>query len=253
MEKFMKLFNFREEGALLVGIERECFIVNEKGEIVPRASEMLKYLPDRFRFGYELSACQFEDRIGPLGVSKIKDSLLENEKDISAVEKELKLGRWHIEVAPENIPLDVYPDPTGRYQAITKKMPPRILSAACRVAGIHIHIGMPNHRTAMNVYNKVRDKAEALYETGDGSNGERLRIYRIMAPDYMPFRFGSWLEFYEIAVKKGFVTDPRKCWTLIRISVHGTIEFRMFGATPDLDRIVGWAEVCYNLCRDAMR
>jgi ribosomal protein S18 acetylase RimI-like enzyme len=53
-------------------------------------------------------------------------------------------------------------------------------------------------------------------------------------------------------VTKGFDKDPRKCWTLIRISKNGTIEFRMFGATPSLERIVGWAKLCHDLCKEAM-
>ena len=253
MEEFMNRFNFRKEGSLLVGIERECFLVNGTDKIIPRAADMLELLLDRSRFGYELSACQLEDRVGPVEVSKIKEGLLKNEEDILAVERILHLHRLHVEVAPEDMPLDVYPDPTGRYQVITKAMPRHILSAACRVAGTHIHVGMPDHEIAMMVYNKVIGKADELCRVGDMSNGERLKIYQVMAPDYAPQSYASWSDFYEVAMRKGFVSDPRKCWTLIRISVHGTIEFRMFGATPELNTIVGWAETCYKLCCDAMR
>lgn len=253
MQEFMRLFNFRPDGTLLVGIERECFIVDGKGEIVPRATEMLGHLSDRSRFGYELSACQLEDRVGPIEVSRIKERLLENERDILAVEKKLGCGRLHLEVAPESLPLDVYPDPTGRYQIITKDMPRHILTAACRVTGTHVHIGMPDHETALRVYNDVVGKTDELCRLGDGSGGERLRIYSIMAPDFQPPRYESWSEFYKVAISKGFASDPRKCWNLIRLSVHGTIEFRMFGATPNFDKIVEWGEICHKLCQEAMR
>lgn len=252
MKKFMQRFDFREDGRLLVGIERECFIVNGGDMIVPRSAEVLDYLTDRKRFGYELSACQLEDRIGPVDIEDVKRSLLQNEHDIEEVEHKLGFRRLHLEVAPETMPLDVFPDPTGRYQKITLDMPRHILSAACRVVGTHIHIGMPDHETALKVYDGVIGQTDVLCKIGDGSDGKRLEIYRIMAPDFQPPPYGSWREFYETAVQKGFVNDPRKCWTLIRISVHGTIEFRMFGATDDLDKIVSWARICHQLCHKAM-
>lgn len=150
------------------------------------------------------------------------------------------------------MPLDVYPDPTGRYQRITKDMPRKILRAACRVIGTHVHVGMRDHEMALRVYNyAIRHLAE-LCEMGNGSFGERLAIYKQMAPDYEPKPYASWEEYYNTALEKGFAEDPRKCWTLIRISVHGTIEFRMFGATDSIDRIVSWATRCHQICQEAM-
>jgi gamma-glutamyl:cysteine ligase YbdK (ATP-grasp superfamily) len=149
------------------------------------------------------------------------------------------------------MPLDVYPDPTGRYQKITRDMPREVLTAACRIIGTHVHIGMPDHETALRVYNRLCPYFEHLCEMGNGSFGERLAIYRQMAPKYKPTPYESWEDFYGSACKKGFVEDPRKCWTLIRISVHGTIEFRMFGATDNHERIVRWATKCHELCMEA--
>ena len=252
MKEFAKKFDFRESGKLLVGVERECFLTDESGKIVPCAAEILKHFPDRKRFGYELSACQFEDRIGPVKIEGVKKALLQNECDIKIIENRLGFKRLHVEVAPKTMPLDIYPDPTGRYQDITQNMPRSILSAACRVVGTHIHIGMPDHETALKTYNSAISHSAMLCELGDGSRGERLRIYKLMAPDFQSPPYASWKELYEVFVRKEYESDPRKCWNLIRISVHGTIEFRMFGATPDLDKIVQWAKTCHRLCQEAM-
>jgi len=252
MKKFARKFGFRESGKLLVGIERECFLTDKSGNIVPRAAEILKHFPDRKRFGYELSACQFEDRIGPVKIKDVKKALLQNERDIKIIENRLGFKRLHVEVAPETMPLDVYPDPTGRYQNITQSMSQLILLAACRVVGTHVHIGMPAHGIALKVYNSVIKHTEALCKLGDGSNGERLRIYKIMAPNFQSPPYASWEEFRDTFVANDFADDPRRCWNLIRISVHGTIEFRMFGATPDLNKIVEWARTCHQLCQEAM-
>lgn len=248
----MEKFNFKEDLSMFVGIERESFLTNLGGEIIPVAPNVLELLTDRKRFGYELSACQLEDRIGPCVIDDVAKELMKNEKEINAVVEKLHFCRMHKEVAPENMPLDVYPDPTGRYQEIASKISKDILLAACRVIGTHVHVGMPNHETALRVYNQVSQHWERLAEIGDGSAGERLRIYKLMADNYIPPRYASWADFYENAIEKGFVLDPRRCWNLIRISVHGTIEFRMFGATGNPKEVARWARECHELCNFAI-
>jgi gamma-glutamyl:cysteine ligase YbdK (ATP-grasp superfamily) len=247
---FLSRFQFRPEGGMLVGIEREALLVRNNS-MVPIAKEVLEALKTNGRYGYELSACQLEDRIGPVDLQNLLLSLEENEAEIREAEKNLQFQRFLYEVGPADMPLDVYPDPTGRYQIITKDMPREILLAACRVIGTHIHIGMPNHETALAVYNKVFSKWEDLCRMGDGSCGERLEIYTRMAPDFKPSYYPNWDNFYREAIQKGFELDPRKCWHLIRLSVHGTIEFRMFGTTRELKRIVTWAKYCHELCSRA--
>ena len=251
ISEFMKKFNFHKEKELFVGIERECHLVDENGEIVPIAAKVLENIKDK-HFGYELSACQIESRTDPVRLESLKDALIKNDRVARYTLKTLSLGCSHKEVAPFDMPLDVYPDPKGRYQQIVKNMPIEILRAACRVIGTHIHIGMPDHETALRVYNEVINHADELISLGDGSNGERLEIYRIMAPDATPPAYASWKDFYSTACAKGFDQDPRKCWTLIRISIHGTIEFPMFGATDNLDTIVKWANRCWTICSTAM-
>ena len=248
----MSKFQFRPCCKLLIGIERECFLVNGSGEIVPIAQRVLEILTDRERFGYELSACQLEDRIGPCNLSDVKNRLLENEKDIMVAEDELRFKRMQMEVAPEDMPLDVYPDPVGRYKEIVNNLPRNVLLSACRVIGTHVHVGMPNYEIALKVYNRVIPELNRLCDEGDGSSGQRLKIYKTMAPDQSLRPYKDWSDFHRQAIEKDFANDPRKCWHLIRISVHGTIEFRMFGTTGNLDKIERWAKICHNLCRDAM-
>lgn len=268
-DQFKGLFKYDRTKALFVGIERECFIANEHGEVVPKAHEILTNLnkgieiprcfgPDDLlksrgdEFGYELSACQIETRVGPCSLAELRRALDYWNDILKRVLSIYGLYALCTEVGPEDMPLNVFPDPTGRYQRITKYMPRDILRAACRVIGTHVHVGMPDYETALLVYNyAIRHYAE-LCELGNGSFGERLAIYRQMAPDFEPKPYASWEEYYQIALEKGFSKDPRKCWTFIRISVHGTIEFRMFGATDSIDRIVSWATRCHQICQEAM-
>ncbi len=248
----MNRFNFDPEKSLFIGVERECFLTNKNGVIVPISPAILKELNDYDRFGYELSACQLEERIGPCVIDDLNGLLAENDIVLRSAEEKLGFGRLHIEVGPEDMPLDVYPDPSGRYREIIKNMPREILLAACQVTGTHIHIGMPDHETALKVYNAVVKHMTVLREKGNGSFGERIRIYKMVAPNWESLPYRDWNDFYDSAVKFGFENDPRRCWNLIRISVHGTIEFRMFGSTPSFERIISWARFCHDICKEAM-
>jgi len=83
---------------------------------------------------------------------------------------------------------------------------------------------------------------------GDLTMGRRQSIYKVMAEDYKPPYYRDLNEFYDYYKKMGYDQDPRKCWHFIRISVHGTIEFRMFDNTNDLDEICVWAKRCFEEC-----
>jgi gamma-glutamyl:cysteine ligase YbdK (ATP-grasp superfamily) len=271
IEMFKQQFSYKLDHVGHVGVEREIFVTDWNGTIVPRAKDVLEmatctrtagnfwsgtpesWTPPKDWYGYELSACQVESRVGPVTLSELESELTDRSNDLDHWGFRTPYFRpLHTEIAPADMPLDVYPDPTGRYQKITQNMPRDVLLAACRVAGTHIHVGMRDHESALRTYNYVIRHTNELCEMGNGSFGERLAIYKQMAPDYEPRPYASWNEYYQYAVEKGFDTDPRKCWTLIRISVHGTLEFRMFGATESIDRIVSWATRCHELCQMAM-
>jgi len=247
---FVQLFQFNPELAFHIGVEREAFLTDPAGKIAPLAQEVLRHLPDAKRFGYELSACQIEERIGPCKPDDVREALLENELLLANLETRVGFGRLWQEVAPADIPLDVYPDPTGRYAQIARAMPLEKLAAACRVTGTHIHIGMPDHETALRVHNGIVAHVDDLVQMGDASRGERMRLYSVVEPDWRPLRHPDWWRFYEHARRRGFAANPRDCWSIVRLSRHGTIEFRMFGSTPDIDAIASvWVPECLRLCQ----
>lgn len=249
MQEFMNWFHFQPQYALSVGIERECFITDSDGSIMPWAPRVLDHLGICDRFGYELSACQLEDRVGPCALSDAPKELQRNEADITRAEKAVGFRRLFTEVGPDNMPLDVYPDPAGRYARIVESLSQEKLLAACQVTAVHVHIGMPDHHAALKVYNNVIRFLPELCTLGDGSTGRRLEIYKIMAPQHTPRPYSTWGDYRREALARRFVNDPRQCWDLIRISVHGTIEFRIFGSTSDLAKIHMWASRCHELCQ----
>jgi gamma-glutamyl:cysteine ligase YbdK (ATP-grasp superfamily) len=161
-------------------------------------------------------------------------------------------SRSYYEVGPLDMPLDVYPDPAGRYAAIAARIPGEVLRAACRVIGTHVHVGMGDHETALEVYNRVRTRWGALALSGDCSWGKRLELYAKMAPQHAPPHYESWEDFYQQLVIEGGAGSPRDCYHMIRLSGHGTIEFRMFGSVASIKKVNEWAQRCYELCEKAL-
>ncbi len=251
---FLSQFHFDSNKAGLVGVEREQFITDDGGHILPKSPFYIREigaLPklNQVDFGFELSACQIESKVGPTTLDDLPLLLDRAESRLRGVDCTLGTRRVNLEVAPEGMPLDIYPDPTGRYQQITENMPISTLLAACRVAATHIHVGVRDIEHAISAFNAAVVHAPELIRDGDGSAGQRIALYRTMAKEFEPKPFSSVDDFFERAQLGGYANDPRSCWTIVRISVHGTIEFRMFGATISHEKIIAWAKTCHALCR----
>jgi len=249
LQEFMDRFRFSRERAGLIGVERESFLtIRDTSIVVPRAKDALERLGSPARFTSELSACQIEERTSAVSREMLIGELLELQRKGDRALIDLGLQKNYWEVGPEDMLLDVYPDP--RYLEIAQDMNPEVLRAACRTAATHVHVGMPDHETALRVYNWAVKNFRELCSMGDLSGGERLKLYRMVVPEADPVSFGTWADFYRAARSRGeeVVSDPRRFWTLIRISVHGTIEFRMAGSTDDVDRVNSWARDCHCLC-----
>lgn len=236
LNSFLAQFNFKKELRGYIGIERERFLVDSYDRVAPRAEEFLKSIEDPL-WTYELSACQIEDRTRPrLRMPAIWWELFRNDIRGARIAKKIGLRIASLEVGPEGMPLAAYPE--ARYQEIITRISPEQRKAACRVAGVHVHVGMGNMQEAISAYCLLRAELEPLCALGDNSHGERLRLYKTMAKIWDPPPIESESHFFEIAREQGFLAQPRNCYWLIRISPHGTIELRMFGATESRMRIL---------------
>jgi len=253
LEDFKQKFAFKPELAYQIGVEREFFIADKNGCLAPRAESVLAKLqnplPDAGSFCYELSACQIESQSVPCSDEKsLRAAQLKLNAELDRVLTKLQLQKLYLEFAPADMPLDVFPDPKGRYGKMAKKLPDEILLAALRVIASHFHIGMPDHDTALSVYNRAIKHSAELCRMGDNSSGKRLEAYRQVTDQCDPRPYSSWEDFYEYAKQNSFTDNPRDCWSLIRLTIHGTIEFRNFGVTDSLDDIVAWANYCRSIC-----
>lgn len=238
LKDFTQKFSFNGKMASYIGVERERFLVDQEGFLMPYADEFLAKIKNP-KWTYELSACQVEDRTTPRKTTTaIKNEMQRNDKMGRIIAEKMHLDLQNIEVASPNMPLNVYPDP--RYLEIVQHITEERLKAACQVTGTHFHIGMKDLESAIRVANIFAQHIDMLSEMGDHSKMERLRLYKVMAPNYLPPIYESVHHFFEMASEQGFTENPRNCWHLVRISIHGTVELRMFGSTADIDEICYW-------------
>lgn len=250
MDKFLAQFAFRPEFSGFIGIEREQFLTTDDGRYVPLAKQFLESIGSA-RWTYELSACQIESRTNPQkDLSAVELELLENENHAAMIAGKLGLRILNAEVGDERMPLDVYPDP--RYQKIAGSISKERLLAACRVAGIHMHMGARNMDHALALNNLFAAEFDRLCGAGDHSAGERLRLYKAMAPHWRPTVYRNAEHLFQIGKDENFIENPRNCWKLIRISIHGTVELRMFGATDDINEIIEWVSLVKKIEREGL-
>jgi len=250
LDDFKAQFAFDPKLAWKVGVERERFIVDDSGMPVPRALNVLSSLQNEGdAFTHELSACQIESRTHPCDLHDLQAELESQEIKVAAAAQAMDLRLSHVPVGPATMPLCVFP--SERYLEITKSFSREKLLAACRIIAVHLHVGMPDHETALTIYNRVRMNMPGLCLLGDKSQGERLKIYRGFTPTFNPPHFVDWDAFHQFAVESGFTHDIRQWWSVVRISRHGTLEFRMFDATESDEEIVKWARTVLALCKGA--
>lgn len=237
--RFFAKFRFNSALRGAIGIEREYFLVDEHGAITPRAEPFLKLA--NAEWTCELSACQVEHRTAPhLDRGELRDDLATGQRIGQELAGQLLCRLTTNEIAPYSMPLDVYP--TDRYRQIAASISEDRLRAACRVAGLHVHRGVGSLEEALEVHNAIARNIHRFAEMGDHSNGERLQLYKTMAPHWEPPIYQSAEHFFRIAQEQSFLEDPRSCYHLVRISAHGTVEVRAFGMTGDLNEIDGWID-----------
>lgn len=234
-----------------VGIEQEMFLVSsETGMPVARSPQFLQRMmsevnPERWTF--ELSACQVEYRTHPQqSLHALEGDLFGGHEQAAKCARSIGCCVSHAEVAPASMPLTVYyAEP--RYKRLAVALDPETLLSACRVAGIHIHYGCSSLDHAIMVHNRLVPYLDMLCQLGDHSDGERIRLYKQMAPVWEPMQYQNAKHFERVAREQGFWGNLKNCWHLIRISRHGTVELRMFGNTPDIREIIRWAELVKKL------
>ena len=247
LEDFRERFHFNPAFRGYVGVERKVFLTDFHGCPVSKSSDFLRVVNDP-AWTHDFSACQVEHRTPRLPSDSRTLLFALEHGDLAGKEAAVKIGcrLLYREVAPEDMPLDVYPLEL-RYAEMRQRLVGVQLSAACRVAGTHLHFGMESLEDAIQRYNRLVPRVDELVRLGDHSEGRHTHLYQIMAGGSRPPIYRSAEHFHEQARARGFDQNPRNCWDMVRISIHGTVEVRCFGVTDNAREILEWVSVTRSL------
>ena len=132
---------------------------------------------------------------------------------------------------------EIYPD--ERYHTIVQDM--RIVARANLIFGLHVHIGVEDRETAIQLMNAARYFVPHILALSTNSpfwlgmetglKSYRCKVFdkfpRTNIPDYFP-SWGEYTSFIDLLVKTGCIDNAKKIWWDIRPHPHfSTLEFRM--------------------------
>ncbi len=137
--------------------------------------------------------------------------------------------------------------PGDRYVEIVKDM--QLLARANLIFGLHVHVGIPDRETAIQVMNQVRYFLPHLYALSvnspfwvgrdTGLKGYRLKVFERFPRTGIPDAFESHSEYEEycrLLVKTGCVDNAKKIWWDIRLHpFFDTLELRVCDAQSRVD------------------
>src|SRR5437660_7470588 len=134
-----------------------------------------------------------------------------------------------------------------RYQEIVKDM--QLLARANLIFGLHVHVGIPDRDSAIQVMNQVRYFLPHIYALSvnspfwvgrnTGLKGYRLKVFERFPRTGIPDAFESLSEYEDyckLLVKTGRIDNPKKIWWDIRLHpVFDTLEVRVCDAQSRVD------------------
>ena len=146
-------------------------------------------------------------------------------------------SHWHDQLITEG----------ERYREIVKDM--QLLARANLIFGLHVHVGIPERETAIQVMNQVRYFLPHLYALSvnspfwvgrnTGLKGYRLKVFERFPRTGIPDAFESLSEYEDyckLLVKTGCVDNAKKIWWDIRLHpFFDTLELRVCDAQTRVD------------------
>jgi carboxylate-amine ligase len=154
---------------------------------------------------------------------------------------------------------DVRHAPTPRTQEIRESM--RGLVERTPTAALHVHVGMPDPETAIDVCNRLRAflpllqalAANSAYWHGidSGFASARSVVFRGFPRTTIPPMFVGWEHYEDIVawcLRTGDLPDYTYLWWDLRPSPHlGTVEVRAMDAQSRLETVAGIAALIHAL------
>jgi glutamate---cysteine ligase / carboxylate-amine ligase len=149
--------------------------------------------------------------------------------------------------------IDQVISPGERYQNIVEEMGQ--LARSLLIFGMHIHVGMPDKQTTIDMMNMVRYFLPHLLALSTSSpfwmgrntglKSFRTTVFRRFPRTGIPEVFESWSayeNFVSLLVKLNCIDNGKKIWWDVRPHpTFGTLEFRMFDVTTRVEEAVAIA------------
>jgi glutamate---cysteine ligase / carboxylate-amine ligase len=152
-------------------------------------------------------------------------------------------SHWHDQLITEG----------ERYQEIVKDM--QLLARANLIFGLHVHVGIPDRDSAIQVMNQTRYFLPHIYALSvnspfwvgrnTGLKGYRLKVFERFPRTGIPDAFESLSEYEDyckLLVKTGCIDNPKKIWWDIRLHpFFNTLELRVCDAQSRVDDTLAMA------------
>ena len=140
-----------------------------------------------------------------------------------------------------------------RYEEIVKDM--QLLARANLIFGLHVHVGIPDRDSAIQVMNQTRYFLPHIYALSvnspfwvgrnTGLKGYRLKVFERFPRTGIPDAFESLSEYEDyckLLVKTGCIDNPKKIWWDIRLHpFFNTLEMRVCDAQSRVDDTLAMA------------
>lgn len=154
-------------------------------------------------------------------------------------------SHWHDQLITEG----------ERYQEIVKDM--QLLARANLIFGLHVHVGIPDRDSAIQVMNQTRYFLPHIYALSvnspfwvgrnTGLKGYRLKVFERFPRTGIPDAFESLSEYEDyckLLVKTGCIDNPKKIWWDIRLHpFFNTLEMRVCDAQSRIDDTLAMAAI----------
>jgi glutamate---cysteine ligase / carboxylate-amine ligase len=149
---------------------------------------------------------------------------------------------------------DIYPDP--RYQTIVEDL--KMVARANLIFGLHVHVGVEDHETAIQIMNGARYFLPHLLALSSNSpfwqgmetglKSYRCKVFDKFPRTNIPDVYQSWSEFenhVKLLIKTNCIDNAKKIWWDIRPHPHfPTLEFRVCDMPMRLDESIAIAALC---------
>ncbi|MBI5645723.1 MAG: carboxylate-amine ligase [Ignavibacteriae bacterium] len=243
--------------SLSLGIEEEFMIID------PRTRELKSHIQEIIDAGrqvlHEAIKPELHQSVVEIGtgicrdVAQARAEMTARRRDLAqlAISRGLRIGaagthpisRWEDQTITENL----------RYKQVVEDM--QMVARANLIFGLHVHVGIENRQTAIEVMNEARYFIPHLLALSTNSpfwqrrrtglKSYRLKVFdkfpRTGIPEYFS-SYGEFERFVDLLVRTNSIDDGKKIWWDIRPHPHfDTLEFRVCDIPMRIDETIAIA------------